>query len=364
VLVNIIRAMPVRIPAARLLELDAHRVCLIKPSAMGDVVQTLPLVRMLRDRFPTATLSWVIRRDLSDLITGNPHLTEVIPYRRDGGMQEAWRLLRLLHRRRFDLVFDLQGLFRTGVMTIATAAAVRVGLETAREGANLACNCVLPDSGRNVPAHRRYWRVAEALGLPQHPRNVFISTTAADSNWLAEQLRHLPRPIMAIHPGAGWITKRWPAEKFGEIARRFPGSVLVIGAASERLPGAQIIGSKADSANVALNLAGQTTLKQLSVLLGQVDILLTNDSGPMHLAAALETPVVGIFTCTDPILSGPPATIHELVATGVPCAAGYHKSCPHSGSSHLACLAEISVERVWSAVARVLDRRRSAARPA
>lgn len=355
--------MPFRIPPTRLLDIDARRICLIKPSALGDVVQTLPLLGVLRRRFPTSTVSWVVRRDLADLITGHPDLTEAIPFHRDGTWRESRQLLRLLKRRRFDLVFDLQGLFRTGVMTFATGAAVRVGLETAREGANLACNCVIPDSGREVPAHLRYWRVAEVLGLANQPRTAVISTTKADSSWLAEQLRHLPRPIMAIHPGAGWVTKRWPVEKFSEVARRFGGSIVVIGAASERASGTQIIASMG-SPKLALNLAGQTTLKQLAVLLRKVDLLVTNDSGPMHLAAAVETPVVGIFTCTNPFLSGPAEVMHELVSTGVSCAAGYHKSCPLKGSLHMACLAELSVERVWNAVVRILDRSRSTARPA
>ena len=115
-------------------------------------MQTLPLLGVLRRRFPTATVSWVVRRDLADLITGHPDLTEVIPFNRDGTWSESWQLLGLLKRRRFDLVFDLQGLFRTGVMTFATGAALRVGLETGRKGANLACNCIVPDTGRNVPA--------------------------------------------------------------------------------------------------------------------------------------------------------------------------------------------------------------------
>ena len=356
--------MPFRIPATRLLDLDAQRICLIKPSALGDVVQTLPLLGMLRQRFPTATLSWVVRRDLADLITGHPELAEVIPFHRDGTWRESRKLLGLLRRRRFDLVFDLQGLFRTGVMTLATGAAIRVGLETAREGANLACNCVLPDSGRDVPAHLRYWRVAEALGLSNHPQTAVIPTTPADVSWLAEQLRHLPRPILAIHPGAGWITKRWPVEKFAEIARRFNGSIVVIGAASERLSGMRIIASTTDFPKPALNLTGQTTLKQLAVLLKNVDLLVTNDSGPMHLAAAVETPVVGIFTCTNPMLSGPGGSRHELVSTSVSCAAGYHKLCPHRGSSHLACLGELSIERVWVAIVRVVNRGRITARQA
>jgi ADP-heptose:LPS heptosyltransferase len=206
--------------------------------------------------------------------------------------------------------------------------------------------------------------VAQALGLADHPRTALIATTPAEAKWLADQMRSLPRPIMAIHAGAGWVTKRWPIEKFAEIARRFTGSVVVIGAASERQSGATLIASLANTPKPALNLAGQTTLKQLTALLREVDLLVTNDSGPMHLAAAVGTPVVGIFTCTSPDLSGPEGAMHELLSTMVPCAAGYHKTCPHGGSSHLACLAELSVERVWSAVVRILDRRHSTARPA
>ena len=184
-------------------------------------MQTLPLLGMLRQRFPAAAISWVIRRDLADLITGHPDLTEIIPYHRAGGWREWRQLLAVLKNRRFDLVFDLQGLFRTAVMTFATRAPLRVGLETAREGANLACNCVLPDSGRNVPAQIRYGRVAEALGMRNSASEPVVPTSPADEAWLAAQLKQLPRPIMAIHAGAGWETKRWPVvEKFAEIARR------------------------------------------------------------------------------------------------------------------------------------------------
>ena len=88
--------MPFRIPHTRLLEIDARRICLIKPSALGDVVQTLPLLGMLRRRFPTASLAWVVRRDLAGLIAGHPDLTEVIPFHRDGTWRESRRLLWLL----------------------------------------------------------------------------------------------------------------------------------------------------------------------------------------------------------------------------------------------------------------------------
>jgi len=356
--------MPFRSPNLRLGELDAQRICLIKPSALGDIVQTLPLLGVLRRRFPTAMISWVIRRDLADLVTGHPDLSEVLPYHRHGSWRDAWHLLRLLRRRRFDLVFDLQGLLRTAVMTLATRAPIRVGLETAREGSGLACNLVLPNSGRDVPAYRRYWRVAEALGLGDVAATTLVPTTTADEDWLADQLRRLPRPILAIHPGAGWVTKRWPIEKFAEIARRFPGSVVVVGAPGEQLAGTQIADAVTTCRRPALNLAGQTTLKQLACLLRAADLMLSNDSGPLHLAAGLGTPVVGIFTCTSPVLSGPAGTIHELVSTNVDCAAGYHKTCPYRGPRRLACLSDLSTERVWNAVERILSRAPATARRA
>ena len=361
--------MWLRTPPARLLDLDAHRICIVKPSALGDVVQTLPLLGVLRRRFPSASISWVVRRDLAELLTGHPELSEVIPYQRDGSWREFLGLLSLLRRRRFDLVFDLQGLFRTALMTFATGAPLRVGLETAREGANLACNCVIPDSGRNVPAHLRYWRVAEALGLADHPRVSVVPTTPLEAAWAADQLRPLSRPILALHAGATWETKRWPIEKFAAVARRFEGSVVVVGSAAEQGPAAQIASAAVSQGRRALNLAGRTTLKQLAALLSAADLLVSNDSGPLHLAAALGTPVVGIFTCTSPFRSGPfrsgPAgSIHELISTAVPCAASYEKTCPYRGVAHLACLDELPVERVWKAVERILDRRRRLARPA
>jgi lipopolysaccharide heptosyltransferase I len=353
--------MPDSRPINRLDDFNAQRICLIKPSALGDIVQTLPLLGILRQRYPTATVSWVIRRDLADLITGHPDLAEIIPYHRDGSLLQLWSLLALLRHRRFDLVFDLQGLLRTAFMTLATGAPLRVGLETAREGSWLACNAILPESGRDVPAHRRYWRVAEALGLGHLMPATFVPTTATDENWLADQLRRLPRPVMAIHPGARWVTKRWPIEKFTEIARRFPGSVVVVGTPGEQLAGTRIAEAVTRERRPALNLAGQTTLKQLACLLRSADLMVSNDSGPMHLAAGLGTPVVGIFTCTSPVISGPAGTQHELVSTSVACAAGYHKTCPQRGTGHLACLGDLSIERVWNAVERILGRSRSAA---
>jgi hypothetical protein len=152
---------------SQLSSLDARRICIIKPSALGDVVQSLPLLPALRRRFPQAQVHWVINREFVGLLEGNSALAEVIPFDRRGTWRDFIRLLIELRRRRFDLVFDLQGLLRSAAMTLATGAAVRIGLETAREGAGRACQLVVPGTDWSVPAHQRC-KITDPLQLGTH----------------------------------------------------------------------------------------------------------------------------------------------------------------------------------------------------
>ncbi|WP_397568472.1 glycosyltransferase family 9 protein [Schlesneria sp. T3-172] len=362
-----------RIPVSELVQLQPRRICLIKPSALGDVVQTLPLLPVLKHRYPGAEISWVVNRELKDLVEGHPALSDAISFERRGGWSAWGNLLGTLRKRRFDLVIDLQGLLRTGVMTLATGAPVRVGLETAREGSHLTLNCLLPETSRQMAAHARYWRVAECLGLGQMSRETLIATSAADCDWSELQLKDLPRPIIAVHPGARWETKRWPVEKFAELMRRadhlWGGSLLILGSKAERHDADRVhqrlqeLSTPGHTPTVR-NLAGQSTLKQLSALLSRVDFAISNDSGPMHLAAGLGIPTLGIFTCTSALRSGPPGDQHEMISTAVSCAAGYHKICPHRGENHLACLNELDVERVWAGLQRLVHKSGTARRVA
>jgi lipopolysaccharide heptosyltransferase II len=352
-----------RFAASRLQYLDPRRICIIKPSALGDVVQTLPLLSAFRERFPQATLSWVINSSLADLLDGHPHLDQIIRFDRRGSSAAWMRLLGDLRLQEFDLVFDLQGLLRTAVMSLATRARVRVGLETAREGSQWACHTLIPDTGKHVPAHLRYWRVAETLGMGHLSRETIIPLRDADHAWGQQRLQELGSGILAVHPGAGWGTKRWPVEKFAVLAakaaRHFGSSTVVLGSPDERPLALQLenlVRRFVPPARV-LNLAGQTSLKQLASVLSRADVLLTNDSGPMHLAAALGKPVVGVFTSTNPTRSGPPGNGHELIATQLPCGGCYKKRCRYSGKKHLACLDELSTDRVWNALAQTMQQR-------
>lgn len=350
--------------SSRLNEVDVRRICVIKPSALGDVVQSLPLLPVLRERFPNAEISWVINHELSELLEGHPHLHELHHFRRRGTARDFFQLLNELRQREFDLVFDLQGLMRSGVMVAATSAPLRVGLETSREGAGLACHLTVPGTEKGVSAFRRYWRIAEELGFGDRTPRTIVATSDADHAWAKTALGSIG-PVMAIHPGARWMTKRWPIEKFAVVAnkamRQFGYSVVILGSKSE-MPVAtelQNLLQGFSPRRPLLNLTGQTTLKQLASVLSQVDVVLTNDSGPMHLAAGLGTPVLGVFTCTSPDISGPVGSQHELVATAVPCAASYKKQCPHSGRGHMCCMDELTTDRVCQAFERLIEKTRT-----
>ena len=347
--------------ARRLAETDVQRIAVIKPSALGDVVQSLPVLGALAERFPAARVSWVISDTLSELVSGHRGLADWIEYRRRGGWSAWRRLLSELRGRRFDLVLDLQGLMRTGLMTRATGAAVRIGLETAREGSAWACHGLLEDTGPQVPAHRRYGRVAEFLGCGQLEPAATIAIPSSERGWAEVMIRRVGGHVVALHPGSRWKTKRWPVEQFAAVGahaiREHGAAVVLVGSADERLVTArlkELIVGQAPRGRIE-NLAGQTGLKKLAAVLDSVDALVTNDSGPMHLAAAMGTPVVGVFTCTSARRSGPPPGRHVLIETGVACGASYHRRCPHRGGRHLACLQDVSAAEACRGLDRLLD---------
>lgn len=349
---------------AQLNQIDAQRICIIKPSALGDVVQTLPLLPVLRERFPAAQISWIIRDSFANLLEGHPCLDEIIPFQRRSSAGQWWQFLKSLNRKKFDLVIDLQGLLRTGIMTAATRAPWRVGIEAAREGSRFTYNLTIPDTGRFVPAWLKYWRVADALGRGEQERKTEIYLPASDVMWAQEQLHSpdYPLPTLAIHAGAQWITKRWPPESFAAVGakaiRRFRCQIALVGTAAERELTGHIekLLHKFVPTGRVINLAGETSLKQLAAVLQQADFVLTNDSGPMHLAAGLGTPVTGIFTCTSALRSGPPGDQHELVSTNVSCGGSYNKRCPKRGPQNLCCMEELEIGRVWQALYRLITR--------
>jgi lipopolysaccharide heptosyltransferase I len=343
---------------AALRSLRPERVCLIKPSSLGDVVHALPVLSALRDHWPDAHLAWVVNRGLRGLLDGHPDLDEVIPFDRPKltlkprGVATISNFLIGLRRKRFDLAIDLQGLLRSGIMARATGAPVRVGLAGAREGSRYFYTHQVGSPGPESHAVDRLLEVAKAFGAEAARPRFRVAFSTEDAAWARSTLQAIPRPRLAVNVGARWLTKRWPPEHFAEVARRavtLRGAGLVLVGAPEDRPLVDALKAALGPIE-ALDLCGRTSLPRLSALASEIDVFLSNDTGPLHLAAAAGPRVVGVYTCTSPSRTGPYGPGAIAVSSCVWCAPSFVKTCPR-----LECMSELTPDRVWTAVSSQLD---------
>jgi lipopolysaccharide heptosyltransferase I len=333
--------------------LEPHRICIIKPSSLGDIAHSLPILPILRGLFPLSHITWVVNHAFRELLACHPDVDRVISFERGGsgvtrrGVASTVWLCRRLLDERYDLTIDLQGLLRSGLMTAATRARVKVGMADAREGAGWFYTHAVAASRKELHAVDRILRIAAELGDDDARPSFTVPVGADDVRWAEAALAALPRPRLVLNPGARWRTKRWPPGHFAELARRavaeFGAGIVVVGSSADA-PLARELQRHLRPAGL-MNLTGRTTLLQLAALARLADLFVSNDTGPLHLAAAAGAGVVGIYTCTDPDLTGPYGPRASTVRSCVWCAPSFRKSC-----RRLDCLAELSPDRVWPSV--------------
>jgi lipopolysaccharide heptosyltransferase I len=347
--------MPVR---AVNLSKPPGRIAIVKPSALGDIAHSLPVLTALRQRFPAAHTSWVVNRGYAPVLEGHPDLNEIVPFDR-GAMRRGWiggglyfaRFLKHLRSLQFDMVIDLQGLLRTGLMTRATGAPARIGLASSREGSRLCYTHCIDDKTGVTHAVDRYWRVIEALGEAPTVKTFHVPVQADARSWAREQLRPYPRPWLAVAVGSRWLTKRWPPEHFAALTHgaqeRFGGTAVFVGAPEEVEVAQQAV---ALVKGPTLQLTGATSLPQLVAVLAECDVIIANDTGPLHLAVALGRPVVAPYTCTLIERTGPYAQADRAVQTSIWCRGSYLKTC-----SRMECMADLTPARLWPALEAILN---------
>lgn len=349
--------------SADLANLDPRRVLIIKPSAIGDVVHTLPILRLVRNRWPAAKISWLVTPACSGLLEGHPLLDEVILFdrKRFAGLWRSPRLLgewraftRSLRERHFDLVLDLQGLFRSAWLARKTKAPVRVGFANARELAWLFYTHRVPIDTMEQHAIDRYLKLARHIGCDDSGGIEFpfattdedrahVQTLLSDSSLIPPPSSS---PYAVLLPGTNWATKRWPVEKFAGLVEplreRFGLSSVLAGGADAAAMAAQMPGT--------INLAGKTTLKQLTALLEGAALVVANDSGPMHIASALGRPLVTPFGPTNPIRTGPYRRLNSVIRLNIECSPCYSRTCWHQS-----CLQKLEIEPVLELVQRQMN---------
>ena len=329
------------------------KILIVKPSSLGDVVHSLPLLNAIHVCFPKAEVHWVIAKGLEGLLEGHPLINRLIIINKDlwkklskagSTLKEIRQLFKDLRNEKYDLVIDLQGLLRSGLITMATHAPVRIGFAEAREGSRLFYTLKVR-GGKGVHAVDRYLKVAAELGCDAADISFPFPVSGAGSRKI-QDLKNRLGDYAVIVPGARWKTKIWPAENFGRVAQGLSVRSIVIGSRVDSRIAEQVVSS---SGGKALSLAGETNLGELIEIMRDARVVITNDSGPMHIAAALHVPVIALFGPTSPVLTGPYGTGHIVLQSHSACVPCFKREC-----NDIKCMKEITPGAVSQEVKKVL----------
>ncbi len=336
------------------MDITPQRILVIKLSSLGDIVHTLPAVSVLRQRFPHARLTWMVKEIWAPILEGNPDIDDIL------SVNVSWRywpkIIRTLRRGQFDLVVDFQGLLRSGILGVMTGAPTRVGFARAREGATwfYTHQVPLPETKPST------WRLLEVHAVD---RNVAISTFLGGHS--STPVFHLPQSsadrltietmlqdanvqdhehLIALAPWTRSVMKSWPFKRFVDLASECVQwsniRVVLLGGPSE-ISAAREFDRLVPSG--LINLVGRLSLSQLPALLRRMHLLIGNDSAPIHLAAGVGIPVLALFGPTHPKATGPyPLENQMIVRTELPCSPCGARTCRNP--NYLECMESISLE--------------------
>ena len=331
------------------------RILVIKLSATGDVVLITPSLRALRARFPQAHITVLVGRDHSELLNRCPYIDDLIAFdrRRDGTLFGLLSAAKRLRSAQVDLVVDFQNNRISHWLGRLSGAPHRYGTAGRRWSWLLSHAAAEPE--RPMPPVDHQFRLLQLLGIQEARPDLELWPGPADEaridqllgeSWIAEN-----QPLVAVHPGSRWQSKRWPAERYAELVDRLAvGSkarVVLTGSDRERPLCDQIHRAARSKPIVA---AGMTSLNEMAALMRRCRALVGGDSAPLHMAAAAGTPVVALFGSTDPLRHAPPAAQKKILKVDLPCSPCYRSVCPRRGAGHMECMKRIETEEVLRAV--------------
>jgi lipopolysaccharide heptosyltransferase I len=340
------------------------KILILKPSSLGDVVQALPVLRLLKLHLPHSEIFWWLDAALVPLLEDDPDLAGIFPFKRKRWSAprlwpNVWAGIRAMRGERYDWAIDLQGLARSGINTWLANADLSIGLdnarEGAREGARLFYDRLTPRSAPGTHAVDRYLAVLPELGVPVHKQFQWLPPRPGVAAMVRERWRPENARWVALLPGARWDNKRWPLEHFQDLVRRLPETAddlkfAIIGGKEDCGLGNAIAAANPER---CLDLTGRTSLPEMIEWLRLSELMITNDSGPMHVAAALGKPVLALFGPTDPASTGPYGQAENVIRmTSLPCVPCMKGHCAYERP--IACLRDITPAIVCERARRAL----------
>jgi len=347
------------------------KILIVKTSAIGDVIHSLPALTCLRKKFPEAHIDWLVEEEASEAVIGHRAVNTVLVSQRkkwirllkQGRLLEAGRgllsFVRKLRTTEYDLLIDFQGLLKSGIFVFLARAKRKAGFDKGMEHAEgswiFLNERILPINMDQHAIHRERLLLA-ALDIScqevffDFPINELHRQEA--ESLLKENGVDLERPMVAINPLTTWPTKHWYADRFAQVADQLcaMGQTIVFTGGPQDAVGVETI--IAAMTGTAINLAGKTSLKSLAAIYQRAAMLITTDTGPMHLAAAVGTPVVALFGPTAPWRTGPFGIGHQVLRADLSCSPCFKKKCDLGQE----CMTRIEVAQVLTAAHAVLGR--------
>ncbi len=341
------------------------KILIVKLSAIGDVILTLPSLNALRKRFPKAHIAWVVEKAAAELIEGHPALDRVIVSNRKKWIKGLWgadrfdnlknihNFIKELRDTHYDLIIDFQGLLKSGILVGLAGGTRKIGFDKGmqrNEGAHLFLNERIPAVNMDRHALERNLVLLRSLGISADEVEYRIPVGQSERAAAAELLwKHgvgTRRPLVALNPITRWETKLWNCRNFAGLADciidELSACVVFTGSRNDRDAISSIID---EMKHRAANMAGETNLKELAALYEKCALAVTTDTGPMHLAAAVGTSVVALFGPTAPWRTGPYGSRHQVVRAEMKCSPCFKRKCPT-----VKCMQQISVKQVMETI--------------
>lgn len=378
--------------------MEYNNILIIKMSSLGDVLHTLPFAAALRERYPEAKISWLVHPQFAGFVPDPPLIDEIIYFDKVKFTKMSWTerlqfvksFRKELRAKNFDLVIDLQGLFKSAAVAFLTGTKDKIGYCEMREGSSFVSK---PICGEHCGDHviERYLDVARYLGarikgvefplpnLQVETANVHKLLAAAGIKLVRQQKTldgkvivgkghrevsfpvfnaHnslVPAPYIVMVPGARWETKKWPPEYFAKLAKMFidDGLYVVLAGSKDDERQGEIVKELANSPKEIIDLTGKTSLRELAALIKGSSFYVSGDTGPLHIATALKKPLVAIYGPTRPERTGPYGNKDATVLVApVDCTGCLKKQC-----NKWICMHKVTPEIVYNAYKKKMEAR-------
>ena len=333
-----------------------HNILIIKLRYIGDVLLATPTLRALKAARPDVRVTMMVNRGTEGVLSGNPDIDEILTLDK-GSLVAKLRLILELRRRRFDTVIDLTDGDRSAFFSWISGASVRIGFNDEHRRRGICYSAVVPPQPGLRHRIDRDLAALKSLGVPASETQPKLWLTEEDEAGVDQLLDRLgirrERAIIILQPGARYWFKAWPAERFAELADRLSSEYkceVLIGGSRDEEALAQRIHESATSRPVSI--AGQTTLKQFAAIAKRASLFVGNDSGAMHIVAAVGTSMVALFGPSNPVEWGPRGGLAQVLYKGLDCRTCFHPTCKRGEQN---CMRQISVSEVQAAALHLLS---------